>query len=269
MGKIVNIIGKKFGRWSILSLHKIGSHGKEYLCKCDCGNKKVIRGSSLTSRASLSCGCLIGKHNKGKLYPRNANSKIGEKFNKLLIIGITHNIKKHGGYLMICKCDCGNETKQFYSDLKNEIVKSCGCYQREVASITGSMVGLNNGTKNCGKHNWHFIQNEKIIKMRSGYEVMYAIILENRGVEWQYEPKLFKLQNGMRYTPDFYLPQTNEWIDVKGRLTEKHKLKHQIFQEMGNKLTLIFIEDIQRELTYSYAKFKKDWDSNHRNWKAL
>ena len=49
---------------------------------------------------------------------------------------------------MVCECDCGNITKQRYADLKNGKVKSCGCYNIEVASINGSTIGLNNYKNN-------------------------------------------------------------------------------------------------------------------------
>ena len=264
----VDLTGRIFGKLKVIRLERIGTHGKEYLCKCSCGNEKIIRGSTLTSGKQKGCGCLIGRMNKGKFNNKNSKLHIGEIWNKLTIIDIEQRINKRG-YLMICKCDCGNETKQTYADLKNGKVVSCGCNQREKASLTGIKIGINNGSKECSKFGWHFIKDGVKIKMRSGYEVMYAIILENKNIEWKYEPKCFKLKNGMRYTPDFHLPQTNEWIEVKGQLTEKQKVKHQVFVDMGYKLKVIFIEDIQKELPYSYAKFKKDWVANHRGQTRL
>jgi hypothetical protein len=62
----INLLGKKFGRLVILSRAK----GKEkrgvyWLCKCDCGNKKVIKGTSLTRKKipTRSCGCIVKEGN--------------------------------------------------------------------------------------------------------------------------------------------------------------------------------------------------------------
>ena len=89
-----------------------------------------------------------------------------------------------------------------------------------------------------------------------------AINIEKEGIDWEYEPNTFKLLNGVRYTPDFFLPKENLWIDVKGQLTEKHKIKHKLFREFGYDLKLVFIEELKSRLGISYSKFKKDWDRN-------
>lgn len=54
----INIIGKKFGRMTVIS------ECKErrctviyYLCECDCGTRKIVQGQSLRIGAIKSCGC--------------------------------------------------------------------------------------------------------------------------------------------------------------------------------------------------------------------
>ena len=57
MAKVKNLIGKKFGRLTVIKF--VETRGKSchsyWGCKCKCGNTKVIRGSHLGS--SSSCGC--------------------------------------------------------------------------------------------------------------------------------------------------------------------------------------------------------------------
>ena len=60
----------------------------------------------------------------------------------------------------------------------------------------------------------------KGVRMRSGFEVMFARILEQRGEQFEYEPKCFVLAPGVRYTPDFYVPTENKYYEVKGWLKE-------------------------------------------------
>jgi len=48
-----NIIGKKFGRLTVIKYHK-RSHWK---CVCDCGNNSIVRGADLKSGNTKSCGC--------------------------------------------------------------------------------------------------------------------------------------------------------------------------------------------------------------------
>lgn len=61
---VIDIIGKKFGKLTVLkrSDDYICSGGRkeaQYLCRCDCGNMKIVRGSSLRKGHTTSCGCAI------------------------------------------------------------------------------------------------------------------------------------------------------------------------------------------------------------------
>jgi len=59
MRKLKNISGKKFNRLTVIKIVKRNKSGNVmWLCKCDCGNTKVINGSYLRSGHTKSCGCL-------------------------------------------------------------------------------------------------------------------------------------------------------------------------------------------------------------------
>lgn len=54
----LDLTGKKFGRWNVISLSHQNQKGLPYWkCVCDCGVKRVVRGVSLTCGESKSCGC--------------------------------------------------------------------------------------------------------------------------------------------------------------------------------------------------------------------
>lgn len=59
MGKFVDLTGQKFGRLVVI---KKASNNKQgivcWLCQCECGNIKIVRGDSLKQGLTLSCGCL-------------------------------------------------------------------------------------------------------------------------------------------------------------------------------------------------------------------
>lgn len=274
----INIIdkylGKKISKLTIISrIDDYSTKNQKYNCICDCGNTiikdyAVLLNGVKNNRkvpSTVSCGgCIInGTHNKGKRRPEKALSHIGEKFNRLTIIDIKE--KKGGSYYHITKCDCGNITKNVYADLVSEKVKSCGCYGKEQQSKTGQTIGLNNCTKANNIHKWHYIKNGVLIRMRSGYEVMYAMVLDKENIEWEYEPKRFKLKKGITYLPDFYLKKQNLWIDVKGRITERNKLKYKLFKELGYNFKLVFIEEIQERLGIKYVKFLKQWKNKAKS----
>jgi len=54
-----NLVGKRFGRLLIIRHEGYNKEGRSlWLCQCDCGNKKIIRGNSLKRGLTRSCGCL-------------------------------------------------------------------------------------------------------------------------------------------------------------------------------------------------------------------
>jgi len=59
MGKLINLKGKKFGRLTVIKRAENNKWGyTRWLCKCDCGNEKVVDGNSLRNGHTKSCGCL-------------------------------------------------------------------------------------------------------------------------------------------------------------------------------------------------------------------
>jgi hypothetical protein len=50
---------------------------------------------------------------------------------------------------------------------------------------------------------------------KSRIECKWAIFFEYLNIDYLYEPRTFKLENNTDYTPDFYLPLFNLWIEVK------------------------------------------------------
>jgi hypothetical protein len=63
-------------------------------------------------------------------------------------------------------------------------------------------------------------------RFRSRLEARWAVFFDHLGIAWKYEPEGFeKTENGgervIRYLPDFYLPESGTWVEVKGFWTEE------------------------------------------------
>ena len=57
MAKFIDLSGQRFGKLLVLyRSSKIGEPIK-FMCKCDCGKEKEIRGNDLRSGKTTSCGC--------------------------------------------------------------------------------------------------------------------------------------------------------------------------------------------------------------------
>ena len=73
-GGFIDLTGRQFGRWHVIASlpERQRSRGRAFilwLCRCDCGSERIVRGSNLQSGCSKSCGCLNAKH--GQSRPRS------------------------------------------------------------------------------------------------------------------------------------------------------------------------------------------------------
>lgn len=82
--------------------------------------------------------------------------------------------------------------------------------------------------------------------MRSKWEVAYAEWMDRQNIDWQYEPRWFNL-GGTSYTPDFYLPAEDRYVEIKGRMTEENARKLKLFAERYPQIELTVLQ--RAELT--------------------
>ena len=78
--------------------------------------------------------------------------------------------------------------------------------------------------------------------VRSTWELAVANWLFQNKIDYQYEPALFDLGDGIRYRPDFYLLKPNIWIEVKGYMRPNDEEKMKRFRARGHRLFLIDTE---------------------------
>lgn len=55
-------------------------------------------------------------------------------------------------------------------------------------------------------------------RFRSRLEARWSVFFDRLGVRWDYEPQGYMI-DGMPYLPDFWLPDANVWVEVKGVMT--------------------------------------------------
>jgi len=105
--------------------------------------------------------------------------------------------------------------------------------------------GICGSCSHKGEKNWNFgtpaPHGKKIkykgISMRSSWETKYAKYLDEKNIKWNYEPKRFNLGN-MTYTPDFYLPKTNTYIEIKGYWRDNGKQRFFKFKKLNPDLNI-------------------------------
>ncbi len=57
MGKFIDLTGQKYGKLFVIERAENKENRPAWLCKCDCGNIVVVKGSNLRSGHTKSCGC--------------------------------------------------------------------------------------------------------------------------------------------------------------------------------------------------------------------
>ena len=68
-------------------------------------------------------------------------------------------------------------------------------------------------------------------RVRSSYEKHYIEYLKTNNIVFEYEKASFDLGDGTSYVPDFYLPETNEYVEIKGYLSEDQNIKYSKFKK--------------------------------------
>lgn len=69
------------------------------------------------------------------------------------------------------------------------------------------------------------------ICFRSSWEIEFAKKLEEHNIRWIYEPNVFDLGNNIFYIPDFYLPEFNIYVEIKGYKSVKSMHKIELFRK--------------------------------------
>lgn len=59
MAPLIDLIGRKFGRWTVLEYigPTMRGHHAKWLCRCRCGNERLVCSQNLRMGVTQSCGC--------------------------------------------------------------------------------------------------------------------------------------------------------------------------------------------------------------------
>ena len=119
---MIDLTGKQFGKLTVITRAENTRAGlTQWLCQCECGTIKTIRGTHLRSGRIISCGCV----RRGPC-PTRFPDLTGQKFGRLTVISrVSSNQTGHSRWL--CQCDCGNKKIVLAQCLVQKCTKSCGC----------------------------------------------------------------------------------------------------------------------------------------------
>lgn len=239
-------LGDKFNDWEIVGESIRKNRSKYFLCRCSCGIEKYIEYKSLFNGTSTHCG-----------HKRTDGIEIGMRFGRLVVIDVAHK-NKDGTTSYLCNCDCGNTKISSATCLKFGNISSCGCYRRETSGERISKYLAEHKDSKTFGYKWYFYGDDNVkISCRSSFEVLYwnyyYFVKKEKII---YEPKVFIFENNSRYTPDFYFPEKDAWIETKGSFkasrggeVQEKKIK-QLKKEID--LCVLFWKDIYKECELKY-----------------
>lgn len=219
---------------------------KNHFCDCPC-HKRI---PWMKYHSWYGIPKIISGHNKtflGKQHPPEVKKKISDSLNKFW--------KEHPEI----KKKRSIEYKKYLYEHPETILrmrnaklgKPLSDKHRENISKAGS--GSNNSnygkvpSKNVGngKRCYYDSLFQGRICFRSTYEFEYAKYLDNENILWEYEVKTFLLSDDTTYTPDFYLIKNNQYIEIKGFMTQKAQKKIDLFkQEYNKELKILYRNDL-------------------------
>lgn len=123
--------GEKYGKLTVIKDMPDKNGKRIVLCYCDCGNDKIVKLNDIRQGKVLSCGCYKQEKSSSK-----AIDLTGCRIGRLVVIKRAE--RKNNRTYWECKCDCGNtitiQTSELTYAIKNNKVKSCGCYKDELTS---------------------------------------------------------------------------------------------------------------------------------------
>jgi DNA-directed RNA polymerase subunit RPC12/RpoP len=200
-----------------------------------------------------NCQCASCKAKRGEYKGKN-NPMYGRRG---ALSGKKHWCYKDGRTLKKHYCiDClKNGIKTELSEYRHQRCGHCShkgkqhpFYGKKRPKHSKQMIGKNNphfGKVTHSKGSYY-----KEIWMGSTWEVAYAKYLDKNKIKWQYEQETFDLDD-TTYTPDFYLPETDEYIEIKGWWRKKALIKFNKFKKKYPEIkikVLMFKELRQRKV---------------------
>lgn len=140
----IDITDHRYGRLTVL-----GPAGKEWICKCDCGEIIIRPAGPLRSGNTKSCGCLQKENVVANARARESNPiNIGDRFGELIVIDKS-DVRTHQKVHWLCQCSCGKTKAVSAGRLKSGDSKSCGHLSE--GDLTGQIFGRLTVKERAGK----------------------------------------------------------------------------------------------------------------------
>lgn len=104
----------------------------------------------------------------------------------------------------------------------------------------------------------------KGIRCESSYELIYLVYCLENGIKIERNNKYFLYKNikgeTKKYYPDFYLPDSSTYIELKGYKDNNVDLKLEAVKEANIKINILYKADLKEKLDFINKKFNKTYN---------
>ena len=161
---------------------------------------------------------------------------------------------------------CGSEIPY---ELRRRTTCNIECYKALAAlnAKKNSLGGLTDGCGNYSKHGRY-----KGIKCDSIYELVFLIYCLDNNISISRNKKYFSYEfegKSRKYYPDFYLPDSNTFIELKGYKDAKVDLKLQAVVDSGNNINILYKQDLLPYFEYVGKTYDKKFNPDYNNLEEL
>lgn len=109
----------------------------------------------------------------------------------------------------------------------------------------------------------------KTIYFYSRWEANIARLFNYLNIKWKYQPKTFDLIS-QNYTPDFYLPDKNIYIEVKNFLWKYSQIRDDKFRKIYPDIKLhLLLKEEYLKLEKNYSQFIKNWEYKNSQFPVI
>lgn len=159
------------------------------------------------------------------------------------------------------------------------------------AKKAGKLLELEQDAKKIGsrgnayKHTKTGFRTDIQLNVRSNWEANFVRILNAYDIKFEFEPTVFSfpIKRGTKgYTPDFFINKTGEWVEIKGYLDTKSKVKLKRFKryyprEFEKLICIIskyskdareFMEELEVPVVIYYEDIRTEYSSLVLNWEG-
>jgi len=218
------------------------------LCLCGCSGEtkyskqKKCYNDYLLGHNKPRLGSHITEDNKRKLISANKNRHPSDKTKQKMRNG---NAGKHA-YL---KEYCGwNKGQSWSEEIKSKMSLSRMGHVGNNGSFKKGQIPWSKGKPaphGAGRGRGSYC--DMGYWVRSSYERSFSDGMYTRNIEHIYESELFHLKGGISYRPDYLILKLNLYIELKGWITTRNKIQHELFRRQGHKLLVLDGKFFQRD----------------------